>query len=87
MAKKVTIKAKPTKRPAVTADEWVAGGRPAESAPETSAPAPKPDKPPTTRYTIDIPTTLHAQIKIKCAQKGVRMNEEITRLLEKHFGD
>ena len=81
MAKKVTIKAKPSARKAVTADEWVAGGgAPAEGAP-------KPEKVQTTRYTIDIPTELHAQIKIKCALKGVKMNEELIRLLKKHFAN
>jgi hypothetical protein len=87
MTKKVTIKAKPTtKSPARSADEWVSAGAASPAAPAASEPA-QPEREPTTRYTIDIPTALHAKIKIKCALKGVKMNEEITRLLKKHFGD
>ncbi len=71
MAKKVTIKSKPTPRPAATPDEWVATG---EKEPVEL-----------TRFTIDIPKTLHSQIKSKCALKGVKMRDEIMALLEKHF--
>lgn len=89
MGKKVTIGAKPTKRPAppVTPDEWVARGSSLAPSAESPERARKPDREPTTRYTIDIPTRLHAQIKIKCAQQGVKMNEEIIRLFEKHFSE
>ena len=86
MAKKVTIKPKPTKHaPSLTGDEWVARGRTSE--PEAPPEQPKEEKIKTTRYTIDIPTMLHAQIKSKCAAKGLKMNEEVTRLLRKHFAD
>ena len=88
MPKKVTIKAKPTtKSPARSADEWVSAGAASPAPPASTSEPAKTEKEPTTRYTIDIPTALHAKIKIKCALKGVKMNEEITRLLEKHFGD
>jgi len=85
--KKTSIPRKPTaaKAPARSADDWVTRGSAPSPEPKPPAEAPKPEKPPTTRYTIDIPTTLHAQIKIKCAQKGMKMNEEIIKLLEKHF--
>lgn len=85
--KKTSIPRKPTaaKAPARSADDWVTGGHAPE--PEPAPPSPKVEKVSTTRYTIDIPTELHAQIKIKCALKGVKMNEEITKLLKKHFGD
>jgi hypothetical protein len=92
MAKKVTIQPKPTKTaaPSLTGDEWVARGRtPTEAAqgePSKDAPT-KIEKIKTTRYTIDIPTTLHQQIKSKCAAKGLKMNEEVIRLLRKAFGD
>ncbi len=69
MAKKVTIKPKPTK-PApssLTRDEWVARGRASE--PDLMPEPPQEEKIKTMRYTIDIPTTLHAQIKSKCAAK------------------
>ena len=81
MAKKVTIKAKPTKQRALNADEWVSGG----GAPTAAVEAPKKEAIETTRYTIDIPTDLHARIKSQCALKRVRMRDEIIRLLEKHF--
>ena len=86
--KKTSIPRKPTaaKAPARSADEWVTGGRAAEPAPEPAA-EPKPEKPQLVRYTIDIPKALHSKIKIKCAERGVKMNEEITKLLQNHFGD
>ena len=85
MAKKVPIAAKPTKRPEppVTADEWVArGAAPAEA----TTPEAKPAKEELTRFTIDIPVSLHRRIKSQCAGRGVKMREEILALLEKHFG-
>jgi hypothetical protein len=80
MAKKVSIKTKPATRTALTPDEWVSGSR----AP-APAEAPKEEKVVTTRYTIDIPTTLHARIKSQCALNHVKMRDEILALLEKHF--
>lgn len=88
MPKRVTIKAKPTtKQPARSADEWVARGAASPSSSAAEPEQPKPEKVPTTRYTIDIPTALHAQIKSKCAARGKKMNEEVVRLLEKEFSD
>lgn len=72
MTKKVTIGAKPsaaTKK--LTPDEWVESGQT--------------DRQETTRFTIDIPTELHARIKSQCALRKVKMKEEIQALLEKHF--
>jgi hypothetical protein len=87
MGKKVTIKPKPVKAvaPSLTGDEWVARGRTPEA--ETALEPAREEKIKTTRYTIDIPTTLHAQIKSKCAARGLKMNEEVLRLLRKQFGD
>lgn len=76
MTKKVTFGAKPRNRKAATPDEWVAGAR-TESG-ET-------ERVETTRFTIDIPTDLHARIKSQCALRKVKMREEIQALLEKHF--
>lgn len=86
--KKTSIPRKPTTAaaPARSADDWVTGGRKPDADPSPAV-EPKPEKVKTTRYTIDIPTELHAQIKIKCAKKGVKMNEEIINLLNRHFGD
>lgn len=38
------------------------------------------------RLTIDVPETLHRKIKAGCAERGVKMADEIRGLLEKHFG-
>jgi hypothetical protein len=83
MAKKVTIAAKPSAtKTRMTADEWVAGAKPTG---ETATPEEKKQEEATTRYTIDIPKSLHARIKSQCALKGVKMRDEIIELLLKHF--
>lgn len=72
MTKKVTIGAKPNAAAkAITPDEWVDSGRMERAE--------------TTRFTIDIPTDLHARIKSQCALRKVKMKEEIQTLLERHF--
>lgn len=37
------------------------------------------------RLTIDVSEELHRKIKAGCAEKGVKMADEIRVLLEKHF--
>jgi ParG len=37
------------------------------------------------RLTIDIPASLHSRVKVACAQRGVKMADEIRELLEAHF--
>jgi hypothetical protein len=83
MPKKVTIAAKPTAaKKTMTADEWVAGAKPVgEVAPAEEK---KPEEA-TTRYTIDIPKSLHRRIKSQCADKGVKMKDALIEILEKHF--
>jgi hypothetical protein len=39
----------------------------------------------TKRLTLDIPESWHKKMKAACAEKGVKMNEEILPLLDKHF--
>jgi len=39
----------------------------------------------TKRLTIDVPENLHRRIKTTCAQRGVKMADEIRELLETHF--
>lgn len=74
MTKKVTFGAKPSSSAKkITPDEWVESG--------------KTEKPETTRFTIDIPTDLHARIKSQCALRKIKMREEIQALLEKHFSN
>jgi hypothetical protein len=76
MTKKVSFGAKPRSRKATTPDEWVAGKGTERDEGE---------KVETTRFTIDIPTDLHARIKSQCALRKVKMRDEIQALLEKHF--
>lgn len=76
MTKKVSFGAKPRSQKAATPDEWVAG-REVENGQR--------EKIETTRFTIDIPTDLHARIKSQCALRKVKMRDEIQALLEKHF--
>jgi len=75
MRKSVSFGAKPSTAPAATADQWVSAAN-AEPAAE-----PVPMK----RLTIDIPESLHRQIKTQCAARGLRMADEIRTLLENHF--
>ena len=73
MSKKVSFGTKPAPKsaPETTADNWVEN-RATEA---------------TKRLTIDIPASLHSRIKAACALQGVKMNEEIRKLLEQHFSE
>ena len=76
MTKKVAFKAKPKERKPMTPDDWVAGkGKGGDEKGPVE----------TTRFTIDIPTDLHARIKSQCALRRVKMRDEIQSLLENHF--
>ena len=55
------------------ADSWVEMG--SESVKKKSS----------KRLTIDIPIDLHTAIKVFCAKKGVKINEEIIPILQKYF--
>lgn len=93
MSKKVTFGAKPQAAPsAPTADEWVRAratdGQTGETEAQTSqisSQAPQTPTEPMKRLTIDIPATLHAQIKSQCALRSTKMADEIRVLLEQHF--
>jgi len=77
MRKTVPFGAKPqtpTSR-AASPDDWVSA---ANTEPAAEAVSMK-------RLTIDIPETLHRQIKTSCASRGLRMADEIRTLLERHF--
>ncbi len=76
MAKKVAFGAKPRGEKPTTPDQWVSGSAAQRGAKEGVE---------TTRFTIDIPTDLHARIKSQCALRKVKMREDIQALLEKHF--
>ena len=45
-----------------------------------------PDSTKQKRLTIDISESLHRKIKVDCAERGVKMSDEIRNLLEKRFG-
>ena len=38
------------------------------------------------RLTIDVPASLHANIKVGCARQGIKMADAIRELLEEQFG-
>jgi len=44
-----------------------------------------PDSEPMKRLTIDLPLSLHAAIKVQCAQAGRTMAEEIRTILQERF--
>jgi hypothetical protein len=68
--KRVPFGSKPSAKPAETADDWVNN----RSAPE-----------PMKRLTIDVPESLHRRIKMACAEKGVRMADDLRELLERTY--
>ena len=71
MRKKVSIGAKPkaSNRPKQAADAWVAGRGEHKMK----------------RLTIDVSEDLHRRIKMGCAERGVKMADEIRSLLESAF--
>jgi hypothetical protein len=75
MAKKVTFGAKPVEKSAAV-EQWV------ESRDEQPTNV---VSEPMKRLTIDLPASLHARVKAGCAMRGVKMADEIRRLLEAHF--
>ncbi len=83
MSKKVTFGPKPTATQNLpeAADDWVSAGQ-GESTPKA---AETEEEEPMKRLTIDVPKTLHTQIKSKCALRGVKMADEIRGILEEHF--
>ncbi len=80
MVKKVQFGTKPQTRKNMNPDEWVAGNAAVKQTEEPAKEAVE-----TTRFTLDIPTDLHARIKSQCALRKVKMREEIQALLERHF--
>jgi len=74
MKKRVPITAKPAgsveRR---TADAWVEQQRPVSTAE------------PTKRLTIDIPHSLHTQVKSQCVLRGVNMVDVVRDFLEREF--
>ena len=74
--KKISIGAKPTASGADrAAEKWVEDRAPGKNAGETK------------RLTIDVPVDLHGRIKAACALKGVKMVDDINRLLVQEYGN
>ena len=73
--KKVTFGSKPQVSNAVNPDEWVASRIVSEPVPEVKM----------KRLTLDVAEVLHRKIKAACANRGVKMADEIRSLLETHF--
>lgn len=78
--KKVPFAAKPQQ---ATADDWV-NSRPTLSAPQPEEPSRNETM---KRLTIDVSASLHRRIKIHCAQREIKIADEVRRLLEQHFPD
>jgi hypothetical protein len=76
MAKKVNFGAKPIEKNAAV-EQWV------ES--REAIPIHTTESDPMKRLTIDLPADLHKRVKAGCAMRGVKMADEIRRLLEAHF--
>ncbi|MDY0251408.1 MAG: hypothetical protein RBR45_15385 [Pseudomonas sp.] len=66
--KRIQIGAKPTGKVAAAADEWVQNREAVE-------------KEPTKRLTIDVPESLHRDIKMQCAARGTKIADEVRELL------
>jgi hypothetical protein len=76
-SKKIEFSTKPTNQPASAAvDTWVES----RSAGEAVTPAMK-------RLTIDIPESLHRQIKSQCAMRGTKIADEVRELLLQKYGN
>ena len=86
----------PTSKLATGADAWIAnrGAEPAatdrEGASVTplkaveTAPAPA-AKEKMSRFTIDVPESLHRRVKMQCAGRGQKMADMMRELLEREF--
>lgn len=76
--KKIPFAAKPQQ---ATADDWV-NSRPTPSVPRPEEPSRNETM---KRLTIDVSASLHRRIKIHCAQREIKIADEVRRLLEQHF--
>ena len=78
--KKVPFGAKPQQ---ADADDWVnARPTPSVAQPEEAARGET-----MKRLTIDVSASLHRRIKIHCAQREIKIADEVRQLLEQHFPD
>ena len=75
--KKISSGARPTAKPAAApaqADAWV----------QDRSRGDEPEK--MKRFTIDVPESLHRAVKMSCADRGVKMADEIRELLLQKYG-
>ncbi|MFV8279846.1 hypothetical protein ACNQPY_26370 [Mycobacteroides abscessus] len=74
-------------RPAeISPDAWINGDTPANTESlKTRNKEIKNQEEPTSRLTLDIPRSLHTEIKAQCARRGTKMVTEITELLNAHY--
>ena len=71
MSKKVPIGSRPSKpAPKKSGDDWVKDPSPQESM---------------KRLTVDIPESLHRRIKADCAERGIKIADEIRELLREKY--
>lgn len=94
-AKQVSFKV-PVSKLAPAADAWIAnrGAEPAATdregdsvtalKPVEADPAPEP-KEKMSRFTIDVPESLHRRVKMQCAARGQKMADMMRDLLEREF--
>jgi len=76
--KKVPFATKPQQ---ATADDWVNA-----RSTQTLAPPEEPARGEIMkRLTIDVSASLHRRIKIHCAQREIKIADEVRQLLEQHF--
>ena len=76
MNKKVSIGTKPKSRgESAAVDSWVEN-RDSDSNPESMK-----------RLTIDIPESLHREIKSQCAMRGTKIADEVRALLLQKYGN
>ncbi|MBB3040194.1 hypothetical protein [Hoyosella altamirensis] len=80
MSKRVSITAKQSKS-APSRDDWVS----AASEPAASVDSEQPQQP-MKRLTIDIPEDLHRALKVGCAQRDIKMADEVRRLIRSEYG-
>lgn len=73
--KRVDIKPRPTGA-YQSADEWVE---------QREKPSPAVRAEPIKRLTLDIPESLHREIKAQCASRGVKMVDELREMLIKKY--
>lgn len=75
--KKIAFGTKPTAKPAAPApvDTWV------ETRGEDTA-----TTEPMKRLTIDVPESLHREIKAQCAMRGAKIADEVRELLLQKYG-